>query len=228
MRSDPQTPALTAARARVLEHLQQAGPVTVDEVSECLDLHVNTVRKHLDGLVDRGLATRAPAQSGGRGRPAQVYAAGATAEPDVRVRGYAALAMALADQMARTSRDLRVEALTAGEHWGGAIAAGHGPVTAPEARRRVVVALADAGFDPQPNARTTTVRLRRCPLLDAALAHPDVVCPVHLGIVRGVLAGMGADPDLATLTPFAEPGACRLDLRRPRPAPPPPPLRSRG
>jgi hypothetical protein len=45
--------------------------------------------------------------------------------------------------------------------------------------------------------------------------HPKVICTVHLGVVRGALTAVGADPDEATLTPFAEPGACRLNLTGP-------------
>ena len=56
-------------------------------------------------------------------------------------------------------------------------------------------------------------RLRRCPLLDTARAYPEVVCSLHLGLVRGALERVGADPDVAALEPFAERGACRLDLR---------------
>jgi predicted ArsR family transcriptional regulator len=54
------------------------------------------------------------------------------------------------------------------------------------------------------------VRLTRCPLLEAAHRHPDVVCAVHLGIVRGALDEQGADPSGTALAPFAEPGACVL------------------
>jgi predicted ArsR family transcriptional regulator len=59
------------------------------------------------------------------------------------------------------------------------------------------------------------VKLCRCPLLEAAHEHPEVVCGVHLGVVRGALEVLGADPDQTehtTLQPFSEPGACRLDL----------------
>jgi predicted ArsR family transcriptional regulator len=78
-----------------------------------------------------------------------------------------------------------------------------------------VVSLLDAvGFAPQPDARSSTVRLTRCPLLEAAHKHPDVVCGVHLGLARGALEEYGADPDGTELLPFAEPGACRLHLMR--------------
>ncbi len=68
------------------------------------------------------------------------------------------------------------------------------------------------GFAPETGPRSTTVRLRRCPLLDAARANPEVVCNVHLGIVRGALAALGGEPEPSSLEAFAEPGACRLNL----------------
>ena len=48
------------------------------------------------------------------------------------------------------------------------------------------------------------------PLLEAARRHRDVVCGVHLGIVRGALEEYAADPADSALVPFAEPGACLL------------------
>jgi predicted ArsR family transcriptional regulator len=76
----------------------------------------------------------------------------------------------------------------------------------------VVGLLDELGFAPEADSRAATVALRRCPLLDAAREHPQVVCQVHLGIVRGALEHHGGDPEPTDLIPFAEPGACRLHL----------------
>jgi predicted ArsR family transcriptional regulator len=87
--------------------------------------------------------------------------------------------------------------------------------SAMSARRRVVALLDELGFAPSPNARLGIVKLRRCPLLEAAHQHPEVVCGVHLGVVRGALDELGCDPEKAeriTLQPFSGPEACRLDL----------------
>ena len=180
-------------------------------------MHGNTIRDHLDALVKRGLATRERAPVSGRGRPAWRYAAADDhAEPDPRVRDYAGLSSALAAHIARTSDDPNADALAAGIEWGRALAlAAPGPpaTSAAEARLRVVGILAELGFDPAADARATTVALRRCPLLDTARRYPEIVCSVHLGIVRGALAALGGEPDRTALLPFAEPEACRLHLR---------------
>ncbi|GAB2681301.1 helix-turn-helix transcriptional regulator [Thalassiella azotivora] len=220
VRSGGRTGALSPQRARVLEHLQcTAEQVTVAGLAADTGLHENTVREHLDDLVARGLVVRDRVPSRRRGRPAWGYTAVAEhGEPDDRVRDHAGLATALAGHIARTSPNPRQDALTAGRQWGRDVAAGDGPAPGPhQARHRVVALMRDLGFDPQTDARATTVALRRCPLLDTARAHPDVVCAVHLGLVQGALEAWGGDPARTALTAFAEPGACRLLLRTDRP-----------
>ncbi len=67
---------LSAQRARVLEQLQHAvTATTVEETATRMRIHPNTARKHLEALVERGLATRELAAAGGRGRPAWSYSA---------------------------------------------------------------------------------------------------------------------------------------------------------
>jgi predicted ArsR family transcriptional regulator len=214
--------ALSVQRAHVLEALQGLdGTVTAAQLADHLDLHVNTVREHLDALVARNLAVRGLAAPSGRGRPAHTYLAAQQTEHDARVRDYVGLATALAGQIARTSQDPTADAQAAGQAWAAQLLTAD-PAPAPAragtrnphlaARRRVVTLLAELGFDPSADRRARSVALRRCPLLDAARRHSEVVCGVHLGIVQGTLHLLGADPQHTDLQPFAEPGACRLTL----------------
>jgi predicted ArsR family transcriptional regulator len=50
--------------------------------------------------------------------------------------------------------------------------------------------------------------LKRCPFQEVATAYQAVVCPVHLGLMRGALAELGTGVEADWLEPFAEPGAC--------------------
>jgi predicted ArsR family transcriptional regulator len=190
----------------------QSQPVTAAALAQLSGQHPNTVREHLDALVDGGLATRERAPASGRGRPAWLYAAAPQAEP--ASHEYAGLATALATQLSRTSPDPRATALEAGRAWGEQLATdGHRrPGSAAGARREVVDLLDGLGFAPSADARAMTVRLRRCPLLEAARELPEVVCSVHLGIVRGALDTWETRSAQTTLVPFAEPGACVLHL----------------
>lgn len=210
-----ETRALSKSRAAVLDAVRvMAGPTALPELTEATGLHANTLREHLEALVNRGLVRRERSAPSGRGRPAWLYEA---VDPSVGDAGteYAGLAAALAAHLHRTSTDPDHDAVEAGRAWGRDLAHRAGrPSTgsAAAARRKVVDILDDVGFAPRTDERATTAHLTRCPLLETAKEYPDVVCGVHLGIVRGALEEYGADSARTRLLPFAEPGACRLEL----------------
>jgi predicted ArsR family transcriptional regulator len=211
---------LSPSRRGILDQLRdQPEPVTQAALVRVTDLHPNTVREHLEGLVRAGLVRRFAAAPSGRGRPAWLYETtqeGADDSPGAPSE-YAGLATALAGTIAETSADPRADAVLAGEAWGRELVRNRGASTgasSPEdARDRVVAMLDDLGFGPrQESDDPAEVHLTHCPLLAAAHKHPEVVCGVHLGIVRGALTEYGVTPDGAALEPFALPGSCQLLL----------------
>lgn len=241
------TAGLSPAVSAVLEHLSgQVEPVSIGALSAMTGLHGNTVREHLESLIAAGFATKEREESQGRGRPAWLYTAttesGATASPE-----YAGLASALAAQIHRTSDAPQEDGITAGLDWGRQLAADFerdepNPSSSPNpspnprqsassARDETVSLLAELGFAPattetgereasddEAGEHKVAVRLTRCPLLSAAHQYPDIVCGVHLGLVRGALEAFGDGDTDSQLEPFVEPGACRLHLhsRKPR------------
>lgn len=50
--------------------------------------------------------------------------------------------------------------------------------------------------------------LRHCPFLELAETQAGVVCPVHLGIMRGALQTWGAPVTVDRLDAFVEPDLC--------------------
>lgn len=207
------TTRLSASRAALLATLRdQTEPVTMTALSALSRLHVNTVREHLEALTRQGLVHRHASAPNGRGRPAWLYAA---TGDDGSASEYAGLAAALAATIHRTSDTPTEDAAEAGTDWGRRLAderGAHPTADGATARREVVDLLDDLGFGAESDPGNTVVRLTRCPLLAAAHQYPDVVCGVHLGLVRGALAAYGVGPKGTELVPFAEPGACVLRL----------------
>lgn len=188
--------------------IDRGEPVTVAGLAADLGLHPNTVRSHLDALTVIELISRESAPINGRGRPTWLYQP--TLAAMRRDQGYAGLATALADQLERSSSRPRDEAISAGERWGHEVS--EASMLASEVQNQVITLLDELGFDPEPGRVDGRVRLRSCPMIDAAQQHPDVVCGVHLGMVRGILRNAGGDPDTAELLAFYEPDACHLGL----------------
>ncbi len=190
-------------------------PATIAELSADLGQHPNTIREHADALVELGYVRRTRAEAVGRGRPAWLYAS-VGPDSDGHVSEYAGLASALAAQIARTSGHPRDEAIRAGQEWGKELARARpmeGRATLPRIRRATIDMLDSLRFAPESTSRGDHVRLTTCPLLDAAKRNPDIVCGVHLGIIRGAIEGYGANGEDTGLAAFSEPGACQLTLR---------------
>ena len=208
---------LSPTRAALLETLQkQPEPTGVPALVAATGLHANTVREPLEGLRRSGLVRRSPAPAAGRGRPAWRYQATERSHEDPQPE-YAGLAAALAAVVLRTSPQPTTDARIAGVEWGRRIAGTVPAADTPESARHTVAEIfEDMGFAPDADADAREMRLTRCPLLEAAHQHPDIVCSVHLGIAEGVLETHGAPTERLELFPFIEPGACLLRLDGPR------------
>lgn len=212
--TDPRAHRVLAgvSRVAVLEALRSAGrPLSVREVADEVGLHPNTVRTHLDLLVDHGHATRAAEPRATPGRPRLVYAAtGKPAEDEGR--NYRLLAEILTRYLAAASPSPAASAVEAGRAFGRGLA-GTGP--APEEADAVarVVALLDAiGFAPRPAPDGRSIELHHCPFRELAEERQDLVCGVHLGLMQGALAELGAPVSATRLLPFVEPELCVASL----------------
>lgn len=184
----------------------QSTPVSIAALAAATGLHANTVRGHLEQLHADGYVHREREASTGRGRPAWLWRAART----VPESPYAGLTSALAETLVRSSPDPVAAARTAGRAWGAEIAAAADAADAPAGGRdHVIGVMRENGFAPDDTG--AEVLLRRCPLIEAATRHPEVVCAVHQGMVDGILAAHG-EPARSRLVPFSAPGVCTLHL----------------
>lgn len=207
---------LPVGQTRLLSVLESLpGPATLSELSEASGLHPNTLRGHVEGLLDRGEVIRTSEPATGPGRPAHRYAvAGPRSAP---VAELTALAVTLADAISRSSTDPAHDARLAGRAWGHRLAE-DSATTEPVAvlgRMGFAPEATEHGADSADGADGADVRLTRCPLLAAAREAPDIVCGVHHGLVEGLLEHSGRSTAGVELLPFAEVGACRLRLPSP-------------
>jgi predicted ArsR family transcriptional regulator len=201
------------SRARILDTLTGAGePLDASELATRVGLHPNTVRWHLGVLADAGFVTSSPEPPTRPGRPRIVFTP-AEAAPEGR-EDYRLLAAVLAGSLSGTAAGAAA-AEQAGSAWGRFLVERPRPfarVTADDAADQVVRLLDEHGFEPE--RANGDVLMHRCPFRDLAEQHGDVVCSVHLGLIRGALAEIGAPVTATRLEPFVEPGLCRARLGR--------------
>ncbi|MCB5292047.1 hypothetical protein BJQ90_01478 [Arthrobacter sp. SO3] len=195
-------------RRRVLDAVAgSSGPLEAQAIASVLELHVSTVRFHLDLLEEARLVQR---ESGGdrrRGRPRVLYTAVLEAERDEGSREQ--LIEVLAGALARSDADQgRSSAINAGRDWARGLLAERSDSVD---RRSVLLEVLDGlGFDPSPDG--DAIELRWCPFRHAARRHPQVVCSVHLGLVQQLLGGDGDAPPDVHLLPFVQPSLCVITL----------------
>lgn len=211
-----------------LELARSPRPLSTAEVAESLDLHLNTVRPHLERMREVGLLESRPDTSGGVGRPQKLYelasdAPGLGLEPPV----YPMLARMLLDVAVANDTDPET-VLQAGRDTGRSLAhradqdahsgtRGRHPSSEPSGEHRssalTMEMLDDLGFDPASVTEDgcTSVAFGHCPFGELAKAHPQVVCALHLGLMEGFTEALGGAVvesfcDLSSRTP------CRADV----------------
>ena len=196
---------LSVARRRVLETIESADePMTAAEVAERLDLHHNTVREHLDALVEAGFVEVSTRPTGRRGRPALRYASTAP-DPAQVLDSYLTLLDAIADTLG-TGPEAQRLAREIGRRWAQLTPLSEADAAtagAPDALTRATAllpGLSTMGF--APDATSEEIVLKACPLVTRDRVPHPLVCLMHEGFLNEVLAEQGRG-----LSPANDPGS---------------------
>ncbi len=219
-------------RLRLFSLISEADrPLDLPEMAEALGLHPNTIRSHLRRLEAAGLVVSETEVRTSRGRPRLLFKPGPGAkEVGQGARDYKLLATMLAGYARSGANDPASVAETTGKAWGGYLAAPDRPrpgdaVDAGSAVDMIARMMERLGFEPELEREGTVAKvlLHNCPFRDVAERYPEIVCSLHLGILRGALEEIAAAVEATDLRPFVTPSLCvaRLEdlvLRRLDPA----------
>lgn len=205
------------SRVRVLETLRAAAePLDASQLAGRVGLHPNTVRSHLRLLAEAKLVTARTEERTRPGRPRLVYE---TAEPNATeaAAGYRLLAEILASYLAAAGEESTTRAEQAGRVWAQYLVDRQPPFATSSAEEdisTVVQLLEEFGFEPrlEPAEHGHTLLMQHCPFGEAAETYRMIVCSVHLGLMQGALAELGAHVEADELQPFVKPGVCAAHL----------------
>jgi len=201
-------------RDRVLALLEtSAEPLDAHLLADDLDLHVTTVRFHLNSLIEEGLVRTRQLESTKVGRPRLGYTA-------VPKPSYTDLVALLAARLGGTAEERERKACEVGRDWAGML--GFAPADTTDAGAFVIDALSRLGFE----TRSATsafgnheLTLCTCPLVEIARTNPEVVRGIQRGLIQQILddnaAALGARYTAAVF-PDPRDGNCsiRLALRK--------------
>jgi predicted ArsR family transcriptional regulator len=208
-----------ASRLRILELLRERG-MDVRELATSLRLHSNTIRSHLDVLSEANLVRGRQAPQEGPGRPRVIYELAPERELPEDRGGYKLLARILSSYLSASAVDPGAAGEEAGRAWGRYLSGPSPPfvrLSSEEVIKRVVTLFSELGFQAEAAGEggERRILLHRCPFREAATANPEVVCALHLGLLRGALNELGAPVEATRLDPLVEPSLCIAHLRIP-------------
>ncbi|ERK66857.1 hypothetical protein N136_04710 [Leifsonia aquatica ATCC 14665] len=192
---------VSSPRIRLLARLQHESPQTAPRLAEDVDLHHNTVREHLERLIDDGLVVRTTEHRTVRGRPQVLYSA--------------ANGLDGASERARTQTD---DAIALGRAYRQAYPvsaeAGTDTDTAADAQLDVLEDYLDrCGFEPRVDRPALEIRLT-CPFGDLRSELADSLCTVDRKVVCSVVARVEGPLDVTGITPTADAVTCVLTMKR--------------
>jgi predicted ArsR family transcriptional regulator len=211
-------PGPIGRRLELLRVLKAAtAPLSIVQIADQLGVHPNTVRFHLDTLIENRQIEPVPPDRRRPGRPPLLFRAVRGMDP-TGPRHYRLLAEVLTHSLAN-GPDPGARAIEAGRAWGRRLA----PSAADdcdaageeEGIQQLVSLLDDLGFAPErqdADGQVVQVGLRHCPFLELAETRAQIVCPVHLGLMQGAMAAWGAPLTVDRLEAFVEPDLCVAHL----------------
>jgi predicted ArsR family transcriptional regulator len=208
-----------ASRALILEQVRKH-PEGIDAttLANRIGLHPNTVRFHLEVLVEAGMVRAFGDPVRKPGRPRLLFSAVRVPPPAPENGmgpgdrdGYALLAAVLARHLARVTADPGGWAESAGRLFGAEQLSALDVARSEVERVAAVTALlAEVGFAPETirDGDNWRILLHRCPFHALAAEQPDIVCRLHLGLLQGAVDRLGGTGGTVRLEPFVAPGLC--------------------
>ncbi|MCB2223224.1 MAG: helix-turn-helix domain-containing protein [Actinobacteria bacterium] len=204
-------------RRHLLRVLEDAGgSLDAAALGAAVGRHPNTVREHLVVLERAGLVTRTIEERTRPGRPRVLFAPASGADGDAGGDGYRFLAEVLAGSIEHTADVPAEVGERAGREWGRHLierpADGSSGLSSTDALERIVASLAELGFEPEVHecGADVSILLHDCPFRDVARRQQDVVCSVHLGLLRGMSERLGGALDMEGIDPFVGPSLCSV------------------
>jgi len=197
-----------------LELARSPLPLSTAEIADMLDLHVNTVRPHLERMREVGLLDVRSEASGGVGRPHHRYSLAADAPAlGLEPSPFPMLANVLLEAAHEAGLEPS-DLLEAGRSQGRADARAWPEGT--DGLEALIGEQARLGFDPEvvDLEDGAVIAFAHCPFRALAEQHPDLVCSLHCGLVDGLVGELGG-AEISRFHSLVDRTPCQVELTIP-------------
>ena len=174
----------TPTRLAIVRHVAATAPIAVTAIARALGVDESTVRRQLPELVATGLLREQRESTGRRGRPAVHYRPGAAADALLAGGPIEEVACMLADVIGSDDDPVAV----------GRRYAPRDLVPVDDPLGALTDELDRHGFAPErvQRGQRREIVLHECPFARVAERAPSIVCALHLGLIEGTAAALGA------------------------------------
>jgi predicted ArsR family transcriptional regulator len=191
------------SRVEILALIQARSPRTVTELTEATGLHANTVREHLQRLIDGGHVIPSTEHRTTRGRPKTLYSA---------ATGSRAASSPIARRKVRDAAH-RGDVMRRVLPWTGSSVQSLGRA-ATHQLDAIVEHLTESGFDPAVDERALTIAVSPCPHAMSQSRHRQTLCAVHLSLMQAVLTEAGGPLRATCIRTTERESDCVVELAR--------------
>ena len=171
--------------------------MTTSTVADLFDIHTNVARHHLDRLADDDYLEVGHQATGshGAGRPAKTYKA---TNNEVTVHFAPRRFEMLTEMLFKVLEEVAPDnvsdvAESVGRSYGEQLAAEIGAPDDPgydDAVQAVASAMTGLGFSVDPDVQGQRLLTSHCPFGETATNHPEVICSLDRGIVKGLFGAL--------------------------------------
>ena len=207
---------LSPKQREVLDTLQKFdNGARVADIASQLNMHVNTVRGHLNELMKREAVQAVPTPQQGPGRPSLVFHVRIPNNSSI-AQEYTSLVSTLVELIGDSdnpSNDELKHARQLGRKWARNMNVSTGWEPSYDSLSPAFVTLRDMGFDPaleiDDNNSPSRITLNSCPFVSKKVPQPSkLICALHQGLVQELSSAIGKAH--LVLVPYSGPGTCSI------------------
>jgi len=214
-----------STRRQIYLHIyQDSKSITTADVAKHFNIHPNVARHHLEKLLQTGfltIDTTRVREKSGAGRPSKLYRASTkqALHPAPSQKDRLLIELLLATLTGIPTEDAEHLAEEAGVRYGAQLAENaHKTGNAPALSRRDVLHIVaetmnKRGFHISASLEEETLIAQQCPFAEMATKHPQIVCAIDRGMLRGMFDNLlGVASHLSTTSKALGDKTCTAKL----------------